>query len=163
MPKEGIPNAIKLDDNDFPKQIWSFIFQGRQFSKSGPDEYSLAHLFDHKESKNRIKEELEFIGGKTYSEPLYGLYTCPSNAVYIPDSLLRPTDFNLVLRKLLFRKAESLYKDYCNILPSHIKIPNLENEKWNINNFIWGECVGDIKNIDAFLEYREKRMKELLK
>jgi hypothetical protein len=162
MKKNEISNALKLDDNDFPKQIWSFIFRAKQFGKFGPDAYSLAHLFDHKESKNRMEEELEFTNENNYSEPYYGLYTCPSNTIYIPNSLLKPTDFNLILRRLLFQKAESLYKDYCNILPPFIKVPKYENEKWNINNFKWGECVGNINNINIFLNYRNNFMKSFI-
>jgi hypothetical protein len=156
--KNEIPNALKLDDNDFPKQIWSFTFRGKQFGKFGPAAYSLAHLFDHKASKNRMEDELEFINENKFSEPYYGLYTCPSNTVYVPNSLLRPTDFNLTLRRLLFLKAESLYKDYCNILPPFIKIPNFEDEKWNIENFKWGECVGNTDNVSIFLCYRNNFM-----
>jgi len=163
MNENEIQDALKLDDNDFPKQIWSFIFRGRQFSKIGPDAYSLAHLFDHKKSKNRMKNELEFKNGNNYIELSYfGLYTCPSNTVYIPSSLLKPTDFNSTLRKLLFKKAESLYKNYCNILPPLIKIPNFENEKWNIENFEWSECVGNTDNISSFLSYRNKIMSDFI-
>jgi len=163
MNTSEIPNALKLDDNDFPKQIWSFIFRGKRFSKSGPDAYSLAHLFDHKKSKNRMKDELEFINGNDYLEPYFGLYTCPTNTVYIPNSLLKPTDFNSTLRKLLFKKAEALYKDYCNILPPFIKIPNFDNEKWYIKNFQWNECVGTIDNINLFLEYRNSYMETIIR
>jgi hypothetical protein len=158
-----IENALKLDDNDFPKQIWSFILRGKQFGKFGPDAYSLAHLFDHKESKNRMKDELEFINGNDYSAPFFGLYTCPSNTVYIPNSLLKPTDFNISLRKLLFKKAESLYKDCCNILPPFVEIPNFENKEWNIENFQWGECVGTMDNINMFLNYRNSYMEKITK
>jgi len=163
MNKSEIQNALKLDDNSFPKQIWSFIFRGKKFGNFGPDAYSLAHLFDHKESKNRMKDELEYINGNDNTKSYFGLYTCPSNTVYIPNSLLKPTDFNSTLRKLLFRKAESLYKDYCNILPPFIKISNFENEKWNIENFLWSECVGTIDNINLFLDYRNSYLEEIVR
>jgi hypothetical protein len=159
--KSEIQNALKLDGNTFPKQIWSFIFRGKQIGKYGPVDYSLAHLFDHKESKNRIADELEFINENKSSEPYFGLFTCPSNTVYIPNSLLKPTDFNLLFRRLLFQKAESLYKDYCNILPPFIKIPKFEDEKWNIENFKWGECVGNTDNVSAFLSFRNDFMKNI--
>jgi hypothetical protein len=151
MEKNELPNALQLDDNDFPKQIWSFVFRGKPFGKFGPDAYSLAHLFDHKESKNRMEEELEFLNKENNFEAYFGLYTCPSNTVYIPNSLLKPTDFNLTLRRLLFQKAESLYQDYCNILPPFMKIPKPINEKWNINNFQWENCVGTLNNINTFI------------
>jgi len=163
MKKHEILNALKLDDNDFPKQIWSFTFRGKKFGKFGPDDYSLAHLFDHKNSKNRMEEELVFPEDQKFKEAYFGLYTSPSNTVYIPNSLLKPTDFNLSLRGLLFQKAESLYKNYCNILPQHIKIPKTEDEKWNINKFQWGDCVGSLDNINLFLTYRNNYMEKLLK
>jgi len=157
MQQNEIPNALRLDDNDFPKQIWSFIFRGKQFSKSGPNDYSLAHLIDHKKSKNRMSIELELKDKNYHSETFYGLYTCPTNTIYIPNSLLKPTDFNSFLRQLLFQKAWSLYKNYCNILPPYVQ-PKTENKKWDINNFKWGETVGNMDNINIFLEYRNKIM-----
>jgi hypothetical protein len=163
MNNSEIPNALKLDDNDYPKQIWSFIFEGKKFGKSGPDAYSLAHLFDHKDAKNnRMKDELEHINGNN-SKTYFGLYTCPTNTAYIPNSLIRPTDFDSTLRILLFQKAESLYKGYCNILPPSIKIPNSEKNRWNIENFQWGDCVGTLENINDFLNFRGNKMKELMK
>jgi len=157
---EKVPNALKLDDNDFPKQIWSFVFRGKVFNKFGPTGYSLAHLSDHKEYNNRMEKELEFIAGHEYSSPYYGLYTCPTNTVFIPNSLIKPTDFNTKLRILLFQKAESLYKDYCNILPPYIKIPKVIDERWDIKNFEWADCVGTMDNIVSFFQYRDNFMKQ---
>jgi hypothetical protein len=159
---KDIPNAIKLDGNDFPKQIWSFVFRGQQFNKYGPKNYSLAHLIDHKESNNRMNEEVVFANENKYVEPFYGLYTCPSNTVYIPNSLIKPTDFNLKLRKLLFLKAEELYTNSCNILPPLITIPKNSDSIWNIDRFTWGECVGTTQYLDSFLAYRYKMMNKLL-
>jgi hypothetical protein len=158
---EEIPNALRIDDNDFPKQIWSFVFRGKQFGKFGPNAYSLAHLFDHKEAKNRMKDELEFIDDNN-SEAYFGLYTCPTNTVYIPNALIKPTDFNPTLRGLLFQKTESLYKGSCNILPPSIRIPSSVNNKWEIENFQWADCVGILENINDFLDYRCNKMKELM-
>jgi len=149
-----IKDAIKIDGNDFPKHIWSFIFRGKPFGKFGPKNYSLAHLIDHKKSNNRMEAELEFCNGEQYSKPIYGLFTSPANTIYIPNSLLKPTDFNLNLRNLLFRKAEELYSKSCNILPQYIKVPQNTDSKWSIDNFHWGDCVGTDTHIQQFLEYR---------
>ena len=151
----GIRQALKLDDNDFPKQIWSFIFRGKKFAKFGPKEYALAHLVDHKEYNNRMMDEFSYENGKTFSDPLYGLYTCPSNTIYIPANIIKPTDFSGNLRQLLFRKMVELYKDSCNVLPPDIKIPQNINKEWEVSCFDWAEPVGDIKNIEIFLEYRK--------
>ena len=45
---EAPPQCLSLDDNDYPKHLWSFVFTGKPFRKRGPDGYQLAHLFDHK-------------------------------------------------------------------------------------------------------------------
>lgn len=75
-----LEKALKLDDNDYPKQVWSFVFRGAPFSKFGPDAYSLAHLADHKVHGNRYREDFDVLGTE---HALHGLYTCPSNTVYI--------------------------------------------------------------------------------
>jgi hypothetical protein len=156
-----IPDALKLDDNDFPKQVWSFVFRGTYFNKFGPPNYSLAHLIDHKKANNRMGEEL--ISDKKELNPLYGLYTCPTNTVFIPNALLKPTDFNKRLRRLLDQKAEVLYKNYCQLLPNYLSIPETNaNDKWNVNNFEWADCVGSTDNIKSFLEFRNKKMNEIL-
>ena len=158
-----IEDAIALDDNDYPKQIWSFIFRGTQFSKFGPDGYSLAHLVDHKKEKNRMKDEFEFENNYIFEKPFYGLYTCATNAIFIPNNLMKPTDFNGSIRNLLFRKADSLYSKYCNLVPPIAKIKKNIDEKWNIENFEWAEPVGDLTNIEAFLNFRKNRMESLFK
>lgn len=157
-----IEDAIKLDDNDYPKQLWSFIFRGAQFGKFGPDGYSLAHLVDHKKDKNRMSEEFDFTDGYKFVKPFYGLYTCACNSVYIPNNLMKPTDFNGAIRNLLFRKAESLYGVCCNLVPPYAKPKNIyDNDKWNIENFEWAEPVGSLDNIQAFLEFRQERLKKI--
>ena len=41
---EAPPQCLSLDDNDYPKHLWSFVFTGRPFRKRGPAGYQLAHL-----------------------------------------------------------------------------------------------------------------------
>ena len=118
----AIEDAIGIDDNDYPKHLRSFIFRGQQFGKFGPSGYSLAHLVDHKKDKNRMADEFVFSRGHEFQKPFYGLYSCPSNTVYTPTNLIRLTDFNGAIRNMLFRKAESLYKDVCNIVPPYAKV-----------------------------------------
>ncbi len=54
---EPFSDALAVDDNDHPKAIWSYVFRGKPFQKEGPSDYSLAHLADHKEHKDRGAEE----------------------------------------------------------------------------------------------------------
>lgn len=156
-----IEDALSLDDNDYPKQVWSFIFRGCQFNKFGPDGYSLAHLIDHKKDKNRMPNEFIFPENNKF-KPLYGLYTCASNSVYIPNNLMKPTDFNGQIRNLLVRKAYSLYHDVCNIIPSNISIPEPSDEKWNLDQFEWADPVGSIENVKDFNLFRIRKFVNLL-
>lgn len=156
-----IEDALLLDDNDYPKQIWSFVFRDKQFSKYGPSGYSLAHLIDHKKDKNRMDEEFVFIDNHVFKNPFYGLYTCASNSVYIPNNLMKPTDFNGAIRNLLVRKAESLYGNYCNLVPSYVKTKEPSDSKWDIENFEWADPVGSTDNLDDFFLFRDKRMNEI--
>lgn len=154
----SIEDALALDDNDYPKQIWSFIFRDKPFGKFGPFCYSLAHLIDHKKDKNRMTEEFVFTDDQEFKKPFYGLYTCASNSVYIPNNLMKPTDFNGAIRSLLVRKAEALYGKFCNLVPTYVKTKNLYDSKWDIENFEWAEPVGSLENLDDFFAFRSKRM-----
>lgn len=142
--------------------MWSFIFRGQQFVKFGPNGYSLAHLIDHKKDKNRMAIEFTFTGGHTYQKPFYGLYSSPSNTVFTPTNLIRLTDFNSDVRNLLFRKAESLYKNVCNIVPPYVKVRENDDPKWDLSKFEWAEPVGTMDNIEAFFEDRQKKIRKML-
>jgi hypothetical protein len=161
MEISSVEDAIALDDNDYPKQIWSFIFRDKQFSKYGPSGYSLAHLIDHKKEKNRMKDEFIFLDNHVFEKTFYGLYTCASNSVYVPNNVMKPTDFNESIRNLLIRKAESLYGNYCNLVPSYIKVKEPVDSKWNIENFEWSTPVGTTDNLDDFFTFRNKKLDEI--
>ena len=160
---KSIKDAIKLDDNDFPKHLWSFVFRNAQFSKQGPIGYNLAHLIDHKDDKNRYEEEFDFEEGRKSQKAFYGLYTCASNAVYVPSNFMKPTDFNGAIRNLLFKKAQSLYGSVCDIAPPNMKIKDISDSKWNIDKFKWADPVGTMENVEKFLKYRKRKIEEILK
>jgi len=153
-----VPDALKLDDNSFPKHIWSFIFRGKPFQNFGPLGYSLAHLADHKDYKNRRGEEFEFSG--IAPDKVYGLYSCPSNTVYMPSNMIRLSDFNLEVRLLLLNKAKCMYGSVCNILPGEFQIKQIDNTDWHVDSFEWADPVGEGVNIDKFIEYRERMINE---
>jgi hypothetical protein len=155
-------NALALDDNDYPKQIWSFVFRGAQFSKFGPSGYALAHLADHKEHGNRYKTDFEVTAAEKSTPPLFGLYTCLSNTVYTPLSLIKPTDFVGTIRSLLIRRAQQLYGEVCQILPPFLRVPGELSAEWNVNGFKWAEPVGSTQHIQSFLAFRRDRMRELI-
>jgi hypothetical protein len=157
---DEISGAVKLDDNDFPKQIWSFIFRGNKFQKNGPENYSLAHLADHKEYKNRLSSEF-LVKSNDQSHELYGLFTCPTNTAFIPSSLLRPTDFSAAIRRLLIGKAQALYGHFCNILPPWINLSSDSTDRWDHTHFQWSDPVGNTDNIKLFLDFRNTTMKSI--
>ena len=95
---EKLRGALRLDDNDFPKQIWSHVFLGKKFPKHGPVGYALAHLADHKNYGNRHDSDFEVKGD---TKELHGLFTAATNSVYVPVGLIKPTDFGSRLRNLL--------------------------------------------------------------
>jgi len=156
---QGI-EALALDDNDYPKQLWSFVFRGKQFAKAGPNGYALAHLADHKNHGNRFEEDFVLKDG---AEPhaLFGLYTCPSNTVYISQSLIKPTDFVGTIRALLVRRAQQLYGEFCEIVPPFLHIP-VPSAEWDVNQFTWADPVGTTKHIHDFLAFRQYRMEKLI-
>ena len=152
------PNALCLDDNSFPKHIWSFLFRGKVFQNFGPTEYSLAHLADHKDYKNRKDEEFEIIGEAP--EKLYGLYSSASNTVFMPRNLLKLTDFNSEARLLLLNKAQDLYGGICNILPPAFRVRELPTD-WKISNFEWAAPEGAGACLDSFLAFRSNTIDSL--
>lgn len=158
---EAPRDVLSLDDNDYPKQLWSFVFRNAQFSKFGPEGYRLAHLVDHKEHKNRMAEDL-VVDDAAKVRVVPGLYTCPSNTAYVPASLLLPTDFNPWIRNLILRRAAELYSDCCNLFPPGFSVPSEFLEGWDTSEFEWPECVGGLEHIEAFLRFRKNRMQKLI-
>jgi hypothetical protein len=155
-------NAIALDDNSYPKQIWSFVFLGKRFPNHGPSGYSLAHLVDHKNYKNRERNEITNNHSDEVSElALFGLYTSVTNSVYMPNGLIRPTDFSFLLRNLIQRKADAIYGKFCKLLPPHLSFRTNDSEAWSLDAFDWREPVGTSDHVQAFLWYRNGKMATL--
>jgi hypothetical protein len=156
-----IKGALLLDDNTYPKHLWSFVFRGRPFQKQGPIDYHLAHLVDHKLHKNRWVEELvgpveeiQGIAGR------HGLFTSAANMVYVPATFLRPTDFSWVLRNLFQRRAAELYGGFCQLLPGHLAFRDAVSREWETAAFKWTE-VGTTANLGAFLDFRRRECENL--
>lgn len=155
------PNCLSLDDNDYPKHLWAFVFTGKPFRKKGPSGFQLAHLADHKEHNNRWQEEF---ATEAAGEPplLFGLYTSAANTAYVPSNFLKPTDFAGTLRVLLLQKAYQLYGSACRLAPPPLIEKIGENTAWHPDNFKWDEPVGTMEYIADFLEYRHRRIDELI-
>ena len=153
--------ALEIDDNDYPKQLWSFILTGKKFGKKGPTGYQLAHLADHKVYKNRCQKEFT-VKVNNPEKAYFGLFTSATNTVYLPASLLRPTDFCRSLRLLLLQKAKSLYGKFCNLLPPAYELPESLPE-WVPENFEWSKPVGNLTAVSTFLQQRQEKMDSILK
>lgn len=155
-------SALALDDNDYPKQIWSFVFRGAQFSKFGPADCALAHLADHKDHGNRFATDFEVTDTGDDPQALFGLYTCPTNTVYTPVRLIKPTDFVGTIRALLVRRAQELYGSFCEILPPFLRIPEPSSSDWNVSEFKWSDPVGTTEHVRSFLTFRSDRLNRLI-
>jgi hypothetical protein len=153
--------AVKLDDNSYPKQIWSYVFRNRPFPKHGPVGYTLAHMIDHKDHKNRCADEFIYLNNRT-PDVLYGLYSSPANAVYVPSSLYKPTDHSQLVRNLLIRKSMELYGGICNLVPDWMQVKDSFLPDWELERFNWNNPVGSLENIKSFLKYRENEINRLL-
>lgn len=157
------PHCLALDDNDYPKHLWAFVFTGNPFRKKGPDGYQLGHLVDHKEHGNRWREELRVAGEDREPPLLFGLFTSAANTAYFPSAFLRPTNFSFHLRSLVQRRAQHLYRDACRVLPPGLELKPGVHPSWEPERFQWNPPVGQTTHVPAFLEYRQRRIEELLR
>ena len=157
------PHCLAVDDNDFPKHLWSYVLTGKPFRKKGPDGYQLGHLVDHKEHGNRQREELNLLPGSNEPSPLFGLFTSAANAAYFPADFLRPTDFSFRLRSLLQRRAKSLYSGVCRILPPGLEVKPCDDSSWHLDQFDWAPPVGRTTSLPSFLEFRHDRVDGLFR
>jgi hypothetical protein len=157
-----VAGALALDDNTYPKHVWSWILRGRPFQQFGPRGYALAHLADHKEYGSRVGAEFGCEPGAAEQKAIFGLFTCPSNTTYVPVSLLKPTDQARPLRNLLMRRAHAIYGSVANLLPVALTIGPAPGPAWELDQFAWAEPVGGSESLDAFLRYRVEEMARLL-
>ena len=161
MKTAKLADALRLDDNDYPKQVWSFVYLGNRFQKNGPTGYALAHLTDHKQHKNRCAEE--FQGAQDGLLALPGLYTSVANTAYMPTALIRPTDFSFRLRNLMQRRALALYGGFCKLLPAGLSILDDDADLWSLDQFKWAKPVGIMERVPAFLKWRQSEMDRLFR
>lgn len=162
--KPGVrfPDCIGLDDNDYPKHLWAFVFTGKRFPKRGPREYHLAHLADHNMYENRGLEEFGLEGSESLPRP-FGLFTSAANTVFAPAALIRPTDSSARLRALLLRRAYRLYSSVCRFAPPPLVKRSLGEGDWDPDDFDWAQPVGTTEHIGAFLAFRRRSIEERAK
>ena len=143
---------IALDDNNYPKHLWSFALRVGPSSSLAPSA-----------TNSRISSTTRTTrtGSQWRSSTLdalprvpYGLYTCASNAVYLPKAFLRPTDNAGLIRGLLQRRAQALYGDFCNLVPPPAALQAAPSPAWAAGAFPWAELVGNVDTVGRFLRFR---------
>ena len=160
-----LAGALKTDDNNYPKHLWSFILRGRPFQQFGPADYQLAHLLDHKDDKpalERLNQEITHPCQQRLDVPLYGLFTSAANTVYIPKALIRPTDGTPALRMLIQRRALHLYGAACNLVPPPWALRESADPVWSLEAFAWAEPVGSLHYLKQFQALRHQHLARLL-
>lgn len=160
-------NAIYLDANSYPKEIWSFSLRNIKYGNTNPYDYSLAHILDHKDYKTRNSNELKGFEKSEDKNLFAGLYTSCANTIYIPTTFLKPTDHNSKIRQILIQLVDKYYGSICNVLPHNLSF-NLDDieDDWRLDNFSPPTVVGNVDNAHNFLVYRNnlinRRLENLL-
>lgn len=154
----NLTGALVTDDNSYPKQVWAFVFTGKKFGNLGPSGYRLAHLFDHK-GGTRFAEEVDCSGNGVGAVP--GLYTSAANSAYICEELIDPTDFNVLVRRVIQQRARALYGDVCEILPPGCWLHFGADDEALAEGIEWAEPVGDPDAVHAFLDWRGGVLRDL--
>ncbi|MBL7646585.1 MAG: hypothetical protein JNK74_10390 [Candidatus Hydrogenedentes bacterium] len=112
VPKE----ACIIDDNRFPRNLWTFLaigehYTGPNWKNSGLSDFELAHIFSHKHEKQEL--EWEVFKEHDKKQKPYGLFTCASNVVLIPKGFAKPTDGLPAVRVAFFKRHIELYGEDC--------------------------------------------------
>ncbi len=153
--------AVFIDDNSYPKEIWSFLLRNRRFSKTNPDGYELAHLFIHK-ADSEIDIRMELTGTERYNHRISGFFSHAAGCAYIPKSLARVTDLSLRARKLIQQRCHQLYSEVCEILPPGVGY-SAKSGDWDPKNFKWAKPIsGTDLGLESFLKFRKIEMERLI-
>lgn len=112
--KNNICNSdnMILNDNTFPRHIWTFLSMNRQYDanswkESGLEQFELAHIFGHKTDEKMLEEKV-FRDYNTEKLP-FGLFTSASNVVLIPNGLMKPTDKFESIKIVFYKRHIELY------------------------------------------------------
>jgi len=101
-----------LNDNTYPRHIWSFLVNGKPYSSSnwkitGLNSFELAHIFGHKTNETSL-EKNSFLKFEENKNP-YSLFTSSSNVVLIPKGLTKPTDKMESVKLCYYQRHIDLY------------------------------------------------------
>ena len=162
--KVYLPDGTILNDNTFPRHIWSYLSVNKAYSggergswsSSGLYRFELAHVFGHKQDERELEKKIFLEFDDTW-EP-HGLFTSASNVVLIPKGYAKPTDHMESIKICFYKRHLELYGN--NIIGlnnfDETKVPNWYSE------IVWVEPYLPIDwkvKINNLLKYREKYLK----
>lgn len=156
-----------LNDNTYPRHIWSYLCAGRGYSggtggfysTSGLDAFELAHIFSHKVDE-RILEPKAFKAYNPNFKP-YALFSSASNVVLIPKWLPKPTDKSDLLKLVFYKRHLELYSKVSSL-------PGLSDFNEDLlppwySSIEWSDPELPIdweKKTDLLIIYRNKHLKQ---
>ncbi len=157
-------NRAIIDQNRFPRPLWTYLTSGKGFGgpvwkESGLEQFELAHIFGHKPDERSLEAEV-FENFESSVRP-WGLFTCASNVVLLPKGLAKPTDQLKALRLVFFKRAIELYGE--DHLPGASGLRDDAIPSW-YSDLEWNEPLlpedWEVK-VDRLNEYRKKRLKKI--
>ena len=157
-------DCIKLDESDYPRHLWTFVFTGRPFRLGGPAGYGFAHLADHRRLGDRWREEFDRDPDDAGVEPppVCGLYASAANTACMPAAFVGAGGFPDMLRLLMLRRAYRLYGDVCRPAPPPLIAKDWGADAWSPDDFEWGEPVGTTEHVPEFLAFRRREIDGIL-
>jgi hypothetical protein len=143
------PNALELDFNDYPKWIWDHVM-GEILPR-----FSLVHSFSFRNSPPSS-------GHNAYLpvKGVYGLFTCATNMVYVPNAVVTVISISEPLRALLAERQRELYGGVSALVPAQVALPPVK-AGWDYKSFEWAPCSG-APDMGPFLSRRNAKMEALL-
>lgn len=159
----GEKQALFVDGNSLPVHFWSYVLRGKKSNNQGPTGHALAHLVTHKDyNAQQISDELK-LTNEIPNFGLSGLFSAAFNTAYCPTSLMKPTDFNIEIRRVLQQQLIQLYDKSCTMLPRFASFANYDDNAWQPKEFNWNPPVGDLTHISKFLDFRRKWFDQITK
>lgn len=154
--------AIYFDDNRFPRHFWSYLMRGKKYDNNGPKGYSLAHILPHKDYKlDNVALELK-LPPQYKPFMLSGLFSSAANTCYSSTAVMKPTDHNLIVKKILQKKLKSMYQDKCAILPPGIAFHDFELSL-DLKTINWGSEITDEQYLNEFFKFRLEELRRLFR
>lgn len=153
-----------IDDNRFPRNLWTFLaigepYTGPNWKSSGLCNFELAHIFSHKHEKQEL--EWEVFKEHDKKQKPYGLFTCASNVVLIPKGFAKPTDGLPAIRVAYFKRHIDLYGEEC--LPGLRGLDPEAIPGW-YGDLQWNDPIlppNWEENVQKLLAFRRERLAKL--